>query len=43
MILGGLYLEGLRHGGAYFRNFSPSLSKNGKSCKILSLEFLALE
>ena len=22
MILGGLYLEGLRHGGAYFRNFT---------------------
>ena len=24
-ILGGLYLEGLTHGGAYFRNFTVSL------------------
>ena len=27
-ILGGLYLEGLIHGGAYFRNFTVAFSKD---------------
>ena len=28
MILGGLYSEGLIHGGAYFRNFTVTVLSN---------------
>ena len=30
-ILGGLYLAGLIHGGAYFRNFTVSQLKNANN------------
>ena len=33
--LGGLYLEGLIHGGAYFRNFSGNLLINQNSSPVL--------
>ena len=36
--LGGLYLEGLIHGGAYFRNFTVSSEHSGVGGKIRRTE-----
>ena len=39
--LGGLYLEGLIHGGAYFRNFTVVLypSPSPSNCNVISIVF----